>query len=204
MHCIPSKLQCNGQRECLDSSDELNCTTDEPKTCDPKTQFDCGENHCIDINLVCNGKNDCGKWEDEPIGQCHKNECLTNNGGCSQLCVDTPGGYYCDCRPGFKLFDNRTCDGELFLDDTLNEAFLVYEALGLLRFQKTNLDKYYIHVCIYLIFLQNVFSDIDECKIPGSCSQICINTKGSHKCECEPGYHIDMINHHYCKASGNI
>ncbi|KAG1699621.1 Very low-density lipoprotein receptor [Nymphon striatum] len=110
LHCIPSKLQCNGQRECLDSSDELNCTTDEPKTCDPKTQFDCGENHCIDINLVCNGKNDCGKWEDEPIGQCDKDECRTNNGGCSQLCVDTPGGYYCDCKPGFKLLDNRTCD----------------------------------------------------------------------------------------------
>ncbi|KAG1671512.1 Low-density lipoprotein receptor-related protein 8 [Nymphon striatum] len=75
LHCIPSKLQCNGQRECLDSSDELTVLLMSRKLVIPRL-----------------------------------NECRTNNGGCSQLCVDTPGGYYCDCKPGFKLLDNRTCD----------------------------------------------------------------------------------------------
>lgn len=40
--------------------------------------------------------------------------------------------------------------------------------------------------------------DIDECKIPGTCSQLCKNTKGSYKCECLPGY--TLVNHRYCKA----
>jgi hypothetical protein len=35
------------------------------------------------------------------------------NGGCSELCVDTPGSYYCDCKHGFKLVGNSTCDGRI-------------------------------------------------------------------------------------------
>ncbi|KAI0220319.1 hypothetical protein LSAT2_028165, partial [Lamellibrachia satsuma] len=35
--------------------------------------------------------------------ECIKNECRSNNGGCSQLCIDTYGSYYCSCRPGYRL-----------------------------------------------------------------------------------------------------
>jgi len=31
------------------------------------------------------------------------NECNRNNGGCSQLCVDTYDSYYCTCRHGYEL-----------------------------------------------------------------------------------------------------
>lgn len=70
---------------------------------------------CIPLSKVCNKKPDCPNWEDEPGDRCGKDECKDNNGGCSQHCVDTPGGYYCDCLPGYKLMDNRTCDGMLGL-----------------------------------------------------------------------------------------
>lgn len=44
------------------------------------------------------------------------------------------------------------------------------------------------------------FVDVNECEIEGSCSQICINEKGTYKCECEPGYLRDPQDHTRCKA----
>ena len=40
------------------------------------------------------------------------NECLDNNGGCSDNCTNTNGSYYCSCFSGFELLsDNHTCEG---------------------------------------------------------------------------------------------
>lgn len=55
---------------------------------------------CIPLSKVCDKKPDCPEFQDEPVDKCGKNECAINNGGCSHECVDTPGGFYCDCRPG--------------------------------------------------------------------------------------------------------
>lgn len=39
-------------------------------------------------------------------------ECVVNNGGCSQICHNTLGGYNCACRHGYTLLPNgRTCKG---------------------------------------------------------------------------------------------
>lgn len=43
--------------------------------------------------------------------------------------------------------------------------------------------------------------DIDECRNPGICSQICINLKGGFKCECHNGYQMDGTTG-VCKAIG--
>ncbi|KAF5917600.1 hypothetical protein HPG69_008903 [Diceros bicornis minor] len=40
-------------------------------------------------------------------------ECQVHNGGCQHRCVNVPGSYLCDCRPGFRLHaDGRTCLGK--------------------------------------------------------------------------------------------
>ena len=40
------------------------------------------------------------------------NECVTNNGGCSQTCTNTPGSRVCSCSCGFILASNgRVCIG---------------------------------------------------------------------------------------------
>lgn len=80
--------------------------------CDLKTEFECGGGMCVPLEKVCDKKPDCPNWEDEPGDRCGKDECKENNGGCSQRCVDTPGSYYCECQPGYRLMDNRTCDGK--------------------------------------------------------------------------------------------
>ena len=37
-------------------------------------------------------------------------ECLINNGGCNQGCVNTIGSFYCTCIHGYNLLDDQmTC-----------------------------------------------------------------------------------------------
>lgn len=43
-------------------------------------------------------------------------------------------------------------------------------------------------------------SDINECLQPGHCSQVCINLKGSFKCECVGGYARNPHHPQQCKA----
>ena len=46
---------------------------------------------------------------------CYKidtNECIVNNGDCSQMCTNSNGSYACICNSGYLLaLDNRTCAG---------------------------------------------------------------------------------------------
>ncbi|XP_050433237.1 very low-density lipoprotein receptor-like isoform X1 [Adelges cooleyi] len=107
--CIPGFLHCSGTADCADGSDEENCKEPVHK-CDPFTEFECGSGMCIALDKVCDKKPDCPGFEDEQQDGCNVNECLINNGGCSQVCVDMPHTFRCDCNPGYKLVDNNTCD----------------------------------------------------------------------------------------------
>ncbi|XP_050464377.1 very low-density lipoprotein receptor-like isoform X4 [Cataglyphis hispanica] len=107
--CISGHLYCNGKAECADESDEKNCTS-KIVSCDRWSQFECSEGSCIPMENVCNKNPDCIGWEDESTELCAINECAINNGGCSQICVDLPIGYRCDCHAGYRLINNRTCD----------------------------------------------------------------------------------------------
>lgn len=48
-------------------------------------------------------------------------------------------------------------------------------------------------------------ADIDECedRWPSMCSQLCINTEGSYKCDCHPGYIMETDGRH-CKITGKV
>lgn len=55
--CISNVLVCNGQKDCLDGEDELNCRS--------IFYFNCNDSSSIPIQYVCNKINDCSKGEDE-------------------------------------------------------------------------------------------------------------------------------------------
>ena len=43
-------------------------------------------------------------------------ECLTNNGGCEQVCTNTDGSFSCSCDSGYSLDSNLlNCSGETLL-----------------------------------------------------------------------------------------
>ncbi|XP_055304878.1 low-density lipoprotein receptor-like isoform X2 [Sitodiplosis mosellana] len=106
--CIPGHLMCSGVAECPDSSDEVNCTA-PIRRCDRATEFDCGGGMCIPNAKVCDQKVDCPLGNDEPKDKCSVNECKIKKGGCDDKCVDTPAGFYCECRNGYELQGNTTC-----------------------------------------------------------------------------------------------
>ena len=78
----------------------------------------CKSGYLLDANKrSCNGK--CGLSVHVEIihlpNALHAdiNECNTNNGGCSQMCLNTNGSYICLCRSGYILdANNRSCNGK--------------------------------------------------------------------------------------------
>lgn len=41
-------------------------------------------------------------------------ECATGTHGCEQICINTVGGYKCDCKLGYELHsDGKKCEGQL-------------------------------------------------------------------------------------------
>lgn len=71
--CIPLSYHCDGYRDCLDGSDEANCTA---IAC-PENKFLCpkgasqGRPKCISRSQLCDGKKDCEDSADEEAACCN-------------------------------------------------------------------------------------------------------------------------------------
>ncbi|KAK3878186.1 hypothetical protein Pcinc_017158 [Petrolisthes cinctipes] len=79
--CIPLKWRCDGQAECKDQSDELNCPL---PMCQP-SQFRCTNSLCIDKSEVCDGQKQCSDGSDE-VQCCGVGQVMCVSTG---QCVDT-------------------------------------------------------------------------------------------------------------------
>jgi low density lipoprotein-related protein 2 len=102
--CIPYFYKCDGEKDCKDGSDELNCPAN--RVCPPGL-FQCNNSRCISFTQLCNGYNDCGDSSDE-----------------SERCKEIgcpPGRFQCavskQCIPNARICDGRNDCGQGDLSD---------------------------------------------------------------------------------------
>lgn len=120
-------------------------------------------------------------------GQMDVDECLSFAGLCNHgKCRNTPGGFTCDCDPGYEM-DIRT-HGCVDID----ECDIIDDVCG--AGECRNTDGSFSCHCRpghRSDSLSSTCVDVDECEERDMCrGGRCVNTAGSFRCECGPGMEL--------------
>uniref|UniRef100_A0A8C6X1X4 von Willebrand factor C and EGF domain-containing protein n=1 Tax=Naja naja TaxID=35670 RepID=A0A8C6X1X4_NAJNA len=112
-------------------------------------------------------------------------ECLSAS--CEGLCVNTEGGFVCECGPGMQLAtDRHSCQDT---DECLTTPCQQHCQNSIGSYQCSCHPGFYLHGN------QHSCVDVNECRRPSekqTCQHSCHNTLGSFMCSCHPGYRLSV------------
>ena len=86
-------------------------------------------------------------------------ECITNNGGCEQLCTNTIGNFNCSCTDGYNLILGSFCAGKiekiipkynLFVQISMSVNQIMVDVN---RIVKTMLEVTTVHVAMDILWI---------------------------------------------------
>ncbi|XP_037294723.1 LOW QUALITY PROTEIN: low-density lipoprotein receptor-related protein 2 [Manduca sexta] len=179
--CVDASVKCDHKDDCGDNSDEEHCSFPPCHI----GQFRCSNALCIPATYHCDGYKDCADGSDE--ANCTAIACPDNKYLCPKGGQD--GTHKCIMR--YQL-----CDGKRDCEDNADEEAACSTA------SCPALDCEYKCVAspsggacscaagLTLSADNRTCVDRDECKEWGFCHQLCVNTAGSYRCACAPGYSL--------------
>ncbi|XP_037349737.1 complement component C1q receptor [Talpa occidentalis] len=129
--------------------------------CPPGYQLDSSQQDCIDVD-ECQGS------------------------PCPQECVNTPGGFHCECWVGYEPSGEETCQD---VDECARDSSPCAQNC-------TNTEGSFVCSCQEGYILTGEDStqclDVNECEGQQGrlCQGLCLNTQGSFYCSCRPGWEL--------------
>ncbi|XP_027987036.2 vitamin K-dependent protein S [Eptesicus fuscus] len=161
-------------------SDLRSCVNAIPDQCNPLPCNEDGYLSCKDgqAKFTCTCKSG---WQGEKC-EFDINECKNPsniNGGCSQICDNTPGSYQCSCKSGFVLLSNkkdcRDVD-ECSVKPSICGTAVCRNTPG--DFECECAEGYRYSPT------SKSCEDVDECS-ENMCAQLCVNYPGGYSCYCD-------------------
>lgn len=161
--------------------------------CEQQCKNTVGGFHCL-----CHPGYDMIYGRCEDIDECYEQVCEHD-------CINMPGTYRCECQPGYVPDPRDSSKCQLFCNSSVCPAECdphtmeschcplgyITETDEASTVQASSLEGTPRTVCV----------DIDECNSE-YCDQTCVNTPGSFRCSCRPGYTL-QANLLTCKLDGD-
>ncbi|XP_034243195.1 prolow-density lipoprotein receptor-related protein 1 isoform X1 [Thrips palmi] len=197
--CIPYDHYCDGDDDCQDQSDELDC----PQACNNSTMLYCAHNNqCLPLSFKCDGTNDCGDGSDEAncptsLVPTHTSHCEPSEFACNDsFCI--PAKLQCDgqrdCLDGSDEWSCVNCHGHDCHKHHSQNGSLECEPPAQYCDNRTK--------CIQIdefcdgeakctdLSDEGGQCDLELCGSSSECSHLCQNTPEGILCYCPPSLHL--------------